>query len=407
MKKNIFGTILIGLIVLFLIVYAGYQAYRYFYSPYTTETVYSYTVADSVKTQGVVIRDETVIDQTRNSSSISYQYDDGTKVRAGMPLATLYNSEQEIRDAQELEEVNQEIAALTSLQNRNTDYFIYSDSINRQLNEQLGKLVKIYSSGAVAGMDETTNQILNLLNKKQLSTGKIENFEDRIAILNDRKEQLSAKIGGEYPTISSPSQGYFIRSVDGFEDVISPKNMADFSVSDYVDLLNRQPVINQDAVGKIMNDHHWYYAALMTKEDAAKFRNGLAVTISFGVYGMDAIDATVYTKIGEEEEANRIVIFQCTYISPELMNIRNNPAEIKFKSYTGLKVNSKAIRYLDNQMGVYIDDGYQISFRPISVIREEVGYVLCSSYMEDQTTIEQFDQVIVEGTELYDGKPIR
>jgi len=33
------------LLVLFLLTYAGYQAYRYLYTPYKTETVFAYTVS--------------------------------------------------------------------------------------------------------------------------------------------------------------------------------------------------------------------------------------------------------------------------------------------------------------------------------------------------------------------------
>ena len=41
-----------GLLALFLLSYVGYQAWRYFTSQYKTETVYTYTVAETAGITG-------------------------------------------------------------------------------------------------------------------------------------------------------------------------------------------------------------------------------------------------------------------------------------------------------------------------------------------------------------------
>ena len=55
------GKIVSILAVLFLLIYAGYQGYRYMYTPYRTETAYEYTVSDALQAEGLIVRDEILL----------------------------------------------------------------------------------------------------------------------------------------------------------------------------------------------------------------------------------------------------------------------------------------------------------------------------------------------------------
>ena len=57
------GRIVSVLAVLFLLIYAGYQAYRYTYTPYRTETAYEYTVSETFQAKGIIIRDEVLVEE--------------------------------------------------------------------------------------------------------------------------------------------------------------------------------------------------------------------------------------------------------------------------------------------------------------------------------------------------------
>lgn len=51
--KSGMGKLLTFIMAAFLLVFAGYHAYRHFFSDYTTENVYRYTVYHSTTAQGV------------------------------------------------------------------------------------------------------------------------------------------------------------------------------------------------------------------------------------------------------------------------------------------------------------------------------------------------------------------
>ena len=73
--NNFVSKLVSVLAVFLLLVYAGYQVYRYVYTPYRTETAYEYTVYDSLYCEGLVVRDEVALQQ-QGSGSVSYYVSD-------------------------------------------------------------------------------------------------------------------------------------------------------------------------------------------------------------------------------------------------------------------------------------------------------------------------------------------
>ena len=88
--KSGMGKLLTFIMAAFLLVFAGYHAYRHFFSDYTTENVYRYTVYHSTTAQGVFFREEKSLDQSVGSN-LRYAVRDGEKVRVGSVLAYRYS----------------------------------------------------------------------------------------------------------------------------------------------------------------------------------------------------------------------------------------------------------------------------------------------------------------------------
>lgn len=77
--NNLSGKILAAVLSFFLVLYVGYQVYRYTYSPIKTEPVQQYTIDETVYAQGIAIRDEIPVEGV-SSGVVSYFYDDGVRV---------------------------------------------------------------------------------------------------------------------------------------------------------------------------------------------------------------------------------------------------------------------------------------------------------------------------------------
>lgn len=267
--NTVLGKVAIGLLALFLVVYIGYQGVRYFYNPYTTETAVAYSVEDSLRVKGVMIREEEVI-STEQSGIVSYLVEDATRVTQGTEIAALYSSMDEINTLNRIEELEEEIQNLKDSQDEGHNVFSIADSVNRQISDKLIRLAGIAESGQLSQVDSAKHELLNMINKKQILTGDAENFSARIEQLQTELDALQSSIG-EHETVQSSGTGYFVSTVDGLEDTLTPETVAQMSVSQLEKLADQMVNTEDGALGKLVKGSTWQYAAVVSAEDLDKF----------------------------------------------------------------------------------------------------------------------------------------
>ena len=403
--NNRTGKVLIFVFSLFLVIYAGYQAVRYFYAPYRTETAFNFTVADSIDVQGIMIRDETVIDG-QTGDVISYVNADGTKVSQGSVIAEIYPSEQYAADKVRIEELANQIEILEEAQSAGSGYYANSDSITRQIADELGNYIDAASSGQVGELEDTKMNLVSLINKKQMSTGKTTDFSATIQELTAEKEQLESTVAaGTEQTITSPLAGYFVGSTDGLEETLKFEAMDQMSVKEYEDLIAQEIEPQSGHIGKIISEFNWFYAAQVSADDASKFVEGSDVSLSFSETDEESVPGEVMKIFSDDTSENNIVIIRCNRMSSDLAQMRTAQAQIQFESYTGLRVPEKAIRIQNNVQGVFVRIGDRVSFKQIYPIFVGEDFVLSSiDELDTDGSLQLFDEIIVEGTDLYDGK---
>ena len=117
-----------------------------------------------------------------------------------------------------------------------------------------------------------------------------------------------------------------------------------------------------------------------------------------------AVPVTVYA-CNKDSKGNLAVVFRCDYMSEELSTIRKETVEIQMVEHTGLKVPKRAIIVDENQQaGVFVRSGNIVSFRKIEQkYSEPADYVICKEIDEDGY-LRLYDDIIVGGRGLYDGK---
>ena len=92
---------------------------------------------------------------------------------------------------------------------------------------------------------------------------------------------------------------------------------------------------------------------------------------------------------------------QTAYMPHRTANVK-----ISFRNYKGLRISQKALRILDGEKGVYVKSGYSVKFKKVDILYTGLDYYLCQIQYGSSDQLSLFDEVIVEGTDLYDGKPI-
>ncbi|MCI8492811.1 MULTISPECIES: HlyD family efflux transporter periplasmic adaptor subunit [Anaerotruncus] len=411
MKSTLTQRLVVALVMVFLLVYVGYQIWRYVTPAYKTETAFTYTVTETTSVNGVVLRNEVLLDNSMGSGVASYLVGDGAKVAGGTVIAEVYRNKEDARNIEQLRALEKKRAQLERAQDPGTTSFAHTDVLNRQIFSELDTIIGSVESGLMAGAAENADNLLLLMNTKQIATGRQSDFQETINQLKAEERYLSNQISRDPRRITAPQPGYFIRTIDGFEGKVPYKEIPDLTRAQ-VDEMLAQPVQSEsDYVGKVMLGHRWYYAATVPEEDASLYKEGASVTLDFHLSGTQPVPAVVYSVNEDRDNGGAAVIFRCDYINESLVNLRFTQADVKFKSISGLRVSSSAIRYEGIQKGVYVSRGETMQFRPITILYESPGFVIClemdTNTPEGANGLQQFDEVIIGGAQLYDGKPLK
>ena len=93
-------------------------------------------------------------------------------------------------------------------------------------------------------------------------------------------------------------------------------------------------------------------------------------------------------------------------MNTEYAGLRNEQIRITFDKHTGYQISNKAIREVDGQKGVFVLNGNIVKFKKINIAYSDSEYSICNNPENEGGFVELYDEVIVEGVDLYDGKII-
>ena len=74
--------------------------------------------------------------------------------------------------------------------------------------------------------------MLKSINTRQIATGQVTDFNAKIQSLQDQLTALGSVKGTKKGEIKSPSSGYFVSSIDGYESAFSYDNATELTVDD-------------------------------------------------------------------------------------------------------------------------------------------------------------------------------
>lgn len=400
--------ILIALLSLLLIVYVGVQGYLIFSASLETITADKQIAYDTIKTTGVVYRSESVIRQ-QTDGYVFYTVQDGNRVSKNGNIAHVYPGMQDAIKQQELDLLDEQIATLTSINAQGSSNRASLNSINQQINQTWLAISRSAQMSSYGEINELHAKLLMLLNKKQLTIGKEENFDARLSQLKAKRAALAASFQPATATVKSPVAGYFVGSADGFETLLTTDGVESLTVADVRQALELTPSANEtDFVGKIVGDYEWYLACVLPLESVATLKKDLQLEVRMPFVQSEPLTMTVVSlnKAADDQVA---VILQCTQMSGALSTVRRQQIEIRLTQYEGIVVPDEAIYFNENQeAGVYIQDGNVLRFRRIQVLHHnETERISVCAIKDDKAYVQLYDRIVTEGEGLYDGKLVR
>ena len=173
------------------------------------------------------------------------------------------------------------------------------------------------------------------------------------------------------------------------------------------DFVKSYPGYQADSTSvKIVKEHNWYYAVTVSEEHVKSLKAGNKATLQFPTQ-KESVPVKVESVDFDEASGLYKVVFLGDTINDFLLSTRVQSAEVLVSSYKGLKVPKEAIRFKDDEMGVYIKTMNKVYFRKLDKLYETDDFVISKTYYgNNEGYLELYDDVIVKGKDLYDQKPL-
>ncbi len=398
-KKRLIPRWLIAIPLIVLAGYVGLQVLAVLDNRYETETAIQYTMADSVYCDGVVWFTEQPVD---GAGDLGYLVANGERVSGGTAVAELYTDAEQAQHRAQLNALTARIALLERSQSAGSDIAVLLNQEQTAENDLLEALDRRQYSE----LTERQENYLLAANRLQVTTGQVSDFDAQLEELNAQAEQLRTALGTP-ETIQAPTGGYFVQAEDARTLTVDSEFLQQATPSQLQDALTDgadRPL--EGAVGKVVTSYEWSFYGVCSLQDGKRIEVGSKVNICFPEKAEQTLPARVEEVVIDEAGGLAKVVLRCEYMTPQVLVLGQQRARIDLATYSGLRVDVDARHIVDGVSGVYVRFGQLVSFKPITVLYEDENYILTPESGDENCALELYDEVVVRGRALRDGKLI-
>lgn len=373
-----------------------------------TETVLSGTMENSSSHQAILIKNEYVI-TPKTDGNIRTLVKEGDLVSSGKNIATVYKKDVDEDIQRKLNQVSDKINEIVEAENGDGLFTNDSFKIDVQISDKVKQMTYYLNAGELEKAAKIKSQINAIYEKKLNITGDKETMTTLNSLISEQKE-YERRLNKSKEEIYSPRSGYFSVNIDSFEEVLTLKTAKDLSVKEFdsiIDKLEKAESSDNDAPSKckIIDNYEWSIAIKVDKDRADDFSIGEEVFVNFE--GTEKENSATVESISEEQKGDCIILLNTTEYNPDVINVRSLNVNLIKNRYTGLKVSNKAIREVNGEKGVYVLVDTIVRFKKVNVAYSDDTHSIVRENNSVDNALLLYDEVILSGKDLYDGKSIR
>ncbi len=402
MKEHTFIKLVVALIAIVFIVH---QLYSALYKPITTVSAEYYEAVDGLSVSASIFRTEKLITNT-TAGTLHFTVSDGERAKKGGVIASVYESAAASMTVSRISELEKQISNIEQMQSYNDKQAADLDLANLKVQTAVDEYVTACATGNFGEVSESRDELLIAMNRRSLITGEQTDFSEQLASLNSELDALKASLPAVKANVTTDTSGYFLSATDGYElaftcenlDNITPEFLAEARPSD----------IPTNVIGKVVSDYEWYIAATVSLDQSLKYKQGDTLTVKTKLKSSPMLSVTVKQVNMSSSGDEAAVILACSDMNSELCSLRNTSITIVNETYSGLRLPKKALRVVKEKTGVYVVSGMALKFVPVEVIYSTAdnGYIICKQEKSNEDVLRLYDEVVVKGKKLYDGKII-
>ena len=370
--------------VLFLAVasYIGVSIYSSLMRIYVTTPALSYSIEETFDAQGYIIRTETVVRDI--GDAIVPTVKEGEKVASGQAIAVEYMNREALETASEIRELRMKVAKLESPGEvaagiRRESVLSLSQAVHSGNLEQLSDLYMSIETYIFSDISSSVSEL---------------------PALAARLEYLESRNTG-VRTVFAPVSGTFSQVVDGFEQ-ITPGQLSDLTPA-RLEALFRAPSGVSGAC-KLVTEFRWYFAAVMSAEDALRLPVGRQIIVQFsGPY--NAAARMLVESVGRRDNGVCVVLFSSDRGIHDVVSLRETRADVLHGTISGIRVPKEAIQLDDDGTTfIYLQTGVRAERVDVEILLEFGDSYLVRDGADTGSPLRAGSTIIVKANNLYHGK---
>ena len=400
-KRKKKKKILPVLIVVTLLIYFVAQWYLINRNKIETVKANEGYINDSILSLGIVCREETIISNIADGY-FYYNAENGQRVSSGMLIGEVYSSQSDINNIWKSQILETQIENLEEAENFMSSVNVDISITRRQLSNSMSEFSQQISAGNYSKVNNNVQDILLNLNKINVAMNREGNISITKDSLKSDNEYVKSNISSPLQTIYSPVSGYFMNNIDGYESIADTDNFKNLSYEEGYDILINPIENNQDKYGKMITDYKWSLCTYVTEKQAERLYEGQKVRLSLNSQENEYHTVSVDSIVPKDDMV--LVVLKSTTMNKQAASSRIVDSEILFSQYRGIKIPKSAIRIVDGEMGVYVKFSKLVIFKKVTPVYQDDNYVILPLKVEEGNEVELYDDIIVKGVNLYDGK---
>lgn len=383
-----------------------------------TEMSMLVTLNDTIEADAYIFRDETVIDQSSRGTVVTV-VSEGERVSKGQLIANIYPDSADTTLQDDINRLQRHIDILED-SSVNTEFSTPDLSeIDRDIYDIITDICIDSEDGDLSSAIGGSSEFLIMLNRRNIISDSGFDYTAELERLKKEKREKESRISSVSSPVYATSSGYFYSNVDGYEDLFTVDRVDDITIDGFADFLETAENHENQSMGKlkIVNDFVWYLVCVIDTDDLINLKENRSYVVSFPENGDFEISMKLERIVKETSSAEAIVVFRANVLPDGFDFERFQNAEIVIRGIQGLSIPKKAFKYENGQDGVYVLVGNVIRFRSVKRIAEKDNYYIVEYVTGEQlantenndyeTTAEPlslYDNVVVSGKDLFDGK---
>ena len=394
-------------VVLSIIVisYIVYNAFAYSYSPIDTQRLTEETtIEETIDFKGFALRDEKIIDTSASGTVIPLAHD-GKRVANGDDIAVVCQNDDQAAAYTKLESLKHELERYKNINDPDGTQELSADKLNTKISDAYDDIMDAVTTGAYDELPDALTAYADKCATKQILTDGSIDLSAKLTSLENEIAALTAQ-NINYSSVKAPKSGYYINTLDGYESALSYKDALSLTSQQIESALNAEPAaVSGNSLGKIVESYKWYIVGETENQNSSYFKNGAKITVNFPKEGVNHV--TMLVEKADTQGDKMTVVLSCSLMDETFANMRTEDMQIVTKSHTGYRVPSNVIRFdEDNNTGIYVLRGKIITFIPVEIIYTEDDFAIISSSSSNGKSVRLYDEVIIKGKDLEDGKVI-